>query len=186
MSVAQPSSRDSCNLRSRFRRARGGSVGVEFAILAAPFLALLFGIIELGMMYLIDTTLEGATADAARQIRTCQLQNAGGATAASFKALVCNQSEVSWLGANCVANLQVDVRTFATFSATAVPDPVSNGQFDTNSLMFQMGGAGDIVLVRAYYPWTLIAPSLDGAIQSLSNGTKLISAATTFRNEPCS
>jgi hypothetical protein len=52
--------------------------------------------------------------------------------------------------------------------------------------MFQMGGAGDIVLVRAYYPWTLIAPSLDGAIQSLSNGTKLISAATTFRNEPCS
>jgi hypothetical protein len=93
---------------------------------------------------------------------------------------------MTWMGSNCAANLQVDVRTFSTFASTDIPNPVSNGQFQTGSLMFQMGSAGDIVLVRTYYPWTLITPLLDGAVQDLSNGAKLISATTTFRNEPCS
>ena len=184
MSATRHRERRFGNLFARFRRERSGSTAVEFAMLAMPFLGLIFGIIELGMIYLIDTTLENATTDAARQIRTCQLQTAGGATAASFKTLVCN--ELSWLGTNCGANIQVDVRTFSTFSSTTVPDPISSGQFQTASLMFQMGSAGDIVLVRTYYPWTLITPFLDGSVQNLSNGTKLISAATTFRNEPCS
>jgi Flp pilus assembly protein TadG len=171
-------------LLARFRQARGGSTAVEFAMLALPFLGLLFGIIELGMIYVVDTTLENATVDAARQIRTCQLQQTTGVTAASFRTLVCN--EMTWMGSSCAANLQVDVRTFSTFASTDIPNPVSNGQFQTGSLMFQMGSAGDIVLVRTYYPWTLITPLLDGAVQDLSNGAKLISATTTFRNEPCS
>src|SRR5580698_6774733 len=87
---------------TRFRSGRGGSTAVEFAMLALPFLGLLFGIIELGMIYLISTTLDNATTDAARQIRTGQLQLAGGATSASFATVVCN--EMSWLGSNCTAN----------------------------------------------------------------------------------
>jgi Flp pilus assembly protein TadG len=183
MSAAQPRPGRVRRLLARFRQARSGSTAVEFAMLALPFLGLIFGIIELGMIYLVDTTLENATVDAARQIRTCQLQQTSGANAASFQTLVCN--ELTWLGSNCAANLQVDVRTFSTFSSTNIANPVANGQFQTSSLMFQMGSAGDIVLVRTYYPWTLITPFLDGTVQDLSNGTKLISAATTFRNEPC-
>jgi len=172
------------SLLARFRRASEGSAAVEFAMLAMPFLGLIFGIIELGMIYLIDTTLENATVDAARQIRTCQLQQTSGATAATFKTLVCN--ELTWLGTACASNVQVDVRTFSTFTGTnTASNPVTNGQFQTSSLQFQMGSAGDIVLVRAYYPWTLITPFLDGSVQDLSNGSKLITAATTFRNEPC-
>jgi Flp pilus assembly protein TadG len=171
-------------LLSRFERERSGSTAIEFAVMAIPFLGLIFGIIELGMIYLIATTLENATTDAARQIRTCQLQNAGGATATSFTTLICN--EMTWMGSNCAANLAVDVRTFSNFSSTNIADPIASGQLNTGSLMFQMGTAGSIVLVRAYYPWTLVAPSLDGSISRLSNGQALISAATTFRNEPCS
>jgi len=169
---------------ARFEQARSGSAAVEFAMLALPFLALIFGIIELGLIYLIATTLGNATTDVARQIRTCQMQQAGGATAASFKAAVCG--ELSWMGANCTANLNVDVRTFSSFQNTNVPDPIASGQLNTASLQFQMGNAGDIVLVRTYYPWTLVAPLLDGSVQRLSGGQTLISAASTFRNEPCS
>src|SRR5665213_1491389 len=84
---------------ARFEQARSGSTAVEFAMLALPFLALIFGIVELGLIYLIATTLGNATTDASRQIRTCQLQQAGGATAATFKTLICN--ELSWMGSNC-------------------------------------------------------------------------------------
>ena len=169
---------------NRFSRGRSGSTAVEFAMLAMPFLGLLFGIIELGMIYLISTTLDNATADAARQIRTGSVQTSGSATATSFQTLVCN--EMSWLGSNCAANLSVDVRTFTTFASTNVADPISNGTFNSSSLLFQTGGPDDIVLVRTYYPWTLVVPFLDGSVARLSNNKTLIESATTFRNEPYS
>jgi Flp pilus assembly protein TadG len=169
---------------NRFLQGRGGSTAVEFALLAAPFLGLLFGIVELGMIFLISTSLDNATTDVARQIRTGQLQQAGGATAGSFGTAVCN--EMSWLGANCSANLSVDVRTFASFASTSIPDPITNGQFTPASLLFQMGGPGDIILVRTYYPWQLVAPFLDGSVARLGNGQTLIESVTTFRNEPYS
>ncbi len=169
---------------SRFSRGRGGSTAVEFAMLALPFLGLLFGIVELGMIYLISTTLDNATTDAARQIRTGQLQLAGGASSTSFATVVCN--ELSWLGSNCMSNLSVDVRTFSTFSSTDIAEPIANGKFSPSSLQFQMGNPGDIVLVRTFYPWTLVTPFLDGSVANLSNGQMLIESATTFRNEPYS
>ena len=169
---------------SRFSRGRSGSTAVEFAMLAMPFLGLLFGIIELGMIYLISTTLDNATTDAARQIRTGSVQTSGSATANSFATLVCN--EMSWLGSNCTANLSVDVRTFTTFSSTNVADPITSGTFNTGSLLFQTGGPDDIVLVRTYYPWTLVVPFLDGSVARLSNNKTLIESSTTFRNEPYS
>ena len=169
---------------TRFSRGRGGSTAVELAVLAMPVLGLLFGIVELGMIYLISTTLDNATTDAARQIRTGQLQTAGGATATSFGTVVCN--EMSWLGTNCAANLSVDVRTYSTFSSTSIAEPITNGQFSSGSLVFQMGGPGNIVLVRTFYPWTIVTPFLDGSVANLSNGKMLIESATTFRNEPYS
>ena len=47
-----------------------------------------------------------------------------------------------------------------------------------------MGGPGDIVVVRAYYPWTLIAPLMDGMTAKTNSGQTLLSATATFRNEP--
>ena len=184
MSMAQTRLSRLRGVLTRFSRGRSGSTAVEFAMLALPFLGLLFGIIELGMIYLISTTLDNATTDAARQIRTGQLQTAGGATATSFGTLVCN--EMSWLGSNCSANLSVDVRTFTTFSSTNIAEPITSGVFSSSSLLFQIGGPGDIVLVRTYYPWQLVTPFLDGSVANLSNGQMLIQSSTTFRNEPYS
>ena len=70
----------------RFARFAGGfalgsrgAAAVEFALVSIPFLALTFGIIEIGLIYFVSTTLENATLQAAREIRTGQLQQAGGA-----------------------------------------------------------------------------------------------------------
>jgi Flp pilus assembly protein TadG len=176
---------DSCSrFLARFSRDETGmATTLEFAFVAAPFFALLFGIIELGMIFLVSTTLESTTDVVARQIRTGELQVKGGATAVTFASSICTAGVMSWLGSNCAANLSVDVRTFPQFQATNVPDPVSNGVF-TKPVTFQPGGPSDIVLVRVFYVWTLIVPGLDGAIQQLNNGQILITSTATFRNEP--
>lgn len=177
---------DGCSrFLARFSRDEAGmTTTLEFAFVAAPFFALLFGIIELGMIFLVSTTLESATDVVARQIRTGELQIAGGATAVTFAKQICAEGIVSWLGSNCAANLSIDVRTFAQFQNANVADPVTNGALNKPALTFQPGGPSDIVLVRTFYVWTLIAPGLDGAIQQLSGGKILITSTATFRNEP--
>ncbi len=169
----------------RFARGRGGSTAVEFAMIALPFFALLIGIFEIGMIFLVSTTLEDSTNKAAREIRTGTLQTgATTETAQLFANKICS-GEMSWLGLQCAANLEVDVRTFSQFQSVSQASPVVNGALQPqNQLMFQMGGPGDIVLVRTYYPWKLIAPLLDGLTAQTSGGQTLITATATFRNEP--
>lgn len=168
----------------RLTEGRHGSAAVEFAMIAVPFLALVMGIFEVGMIYLVSTTLENATNDAAREIRTGQLQTAGGATSTTFVNSICG--ELSWLGSSCTSNLYVDVRTFASFSSITETSPIQNGKVNTANLQFSLGTAGQVVLVRAYYQWMLFTPLLDGISAQLSNGSTLITATAAFQNEPYS
>ncbi|MDR7230472.1 Flp pilus assembly protein TadG [Caulobacter sp. BE264] len=161
----------------RFARADEGATAVEFALVAIPFLMLLFAIIELGLVFLVSITLENAVIDAGRTIRTGQVQTAGtGATA--FKTAVCDR--MSWLGSKCSTALQVDVSTFTDYSTgktTAVNTTVPT------TMNWNPGASGSIVLIRAYYTWPLITPMMNTGLQS-SNGNRIIYAATSFTNEP--
>jgi Flp pilus assembly protein TadG len=167
-------------------RSTGGATAVELALVAVPFFLLLFGTIELALVFLLSTSLENATDLAARQVRTGEMQTAGGATAASFKTLVCNN--LGWLQGDCASNLYVDVRTFASFQTVSAPQPITTSgktkTFDPSKLTFDMGNAGDIVVVRTYYTWPLITPMVQQAIQTLSDGRMVISSTAAFRNEP--
>ena len=84
----------------RFSRARGGATAVEFALVILPFLGLVFATLELGMMFLVSTTLESSAQEAARTIRTGQFQSGAG-TAAAYKNAVCNG--MGWLAGDCQA-----------------------------------------------------------------------------------
>ena len=166
----------------RFGYARSGATAVEFALVVLPFLGLVFATLELGMMLLVSTSLESSAQQAARTIRTGQFQSGAG-TAAAYKTAVCNG--MGWLAADCQANLYVDVRTFNTFAAVSGPPPIVNGAINPASMTFQAGAACSIVLARAFYNWTLLAPDLSGVAHM--NGNKvLLTAAGAFRNEPFS
>lgn len=165
-----------------FMRSERGSVAVEFAIVATPFIFIIFSIFELALILLIFSTLENGMGDAARTIRTGSLQTAGGATATTFRNAICNN--LGWLQSDCQAKLQVDVRTYAQFSGNATPDPYSTGTFDATKTTFSPGSQGSIVLVRAWYPWSLILPGMNAALSRSGDGTALIQATTTFKNEP--
>jgi Flp pilus assembly protein TadG len=169
---------------NRLAQQRDGSAAVEFALIALPFLALVMGILEIGMYYVVSTTLENATEDAARQIRTGQFQNGSTVTAAGFVTQIC--SELTWLSSSCPSNLFVDVRTYTSYTAIAEPTPISNRQITQASLTFSPGAAGSIVMVRAFYQWQLFTPGLDMMVATLNGGSTLITATSAFKNEPYS
>ena len=165
-----------------FYGAQGGQAAVELALVSTPFFLLLFGIVELGLIFLVSSSLENATAQAARTIRTGSFQNGTQATSAALKSAIC--SRFDWLPADCSANLYLDVRTFTSFSTVTTPQPVQNGNFNPAALSCNPGGPGDIVVVRAYYLWPLIAPLMSKALQQVNGGRTLITSTATFRNEP--
>jgi Flp pilus assembly protein TadG len=162
--------------------SRGGATAVEFAIICLPFLVLLFSILELGMIFMASTTIESAAVGAARQIRIGQLQAGGANNAAGFKNLICGG--ISWISASdCQANLSVDVRTFTSFSAINVTPPIANHAIDQSQLTFNSGGPCQIVLVRVFYPWTLITPVLEPGLPNLGTNQRLLATSIVFRNE---
>ena len=164
-------------LAGRFARAERGATAVEFALVALPFMMLIFAMIELGVVFLVSLTLVNAVIDAGRTIRTGEVQTTGG-TAATFKTTVCNK--MSWLGSSCSGALSVDVRTFTDYASsnTSASDTTVPG-----TMKWSPGAPGSIVLVRAYYTWPLITPLMRTGLQS-ADGKRIIYAATAFINEP--
>lgn len=164
---------------SRFSRADQGATAIEFAIVAVPFLMLVFAMIELGLVFMVSLLLENAIIDVGRTIRTGQVQSAGG-NAASFKTAVCDK--IGPIGSlSCSTALQLDVRTYDNYAAS---NTSANNTADLpTSMQFTPGTPGSIVLIRAYYTWPLITPLLQTGLQT-SNGQRIIYAATAFTNEP--
>ncbi len=155
---------------------------MEFAIVAIPFFFIIFSIFEIALILLLYSTLENGMAAAARTIRIGSLQNTGTATASSFRNTIC--SNLGWLQSNCQGALQVDVRTMSQFTNPSEPDPFSSGTFDPTQVQFSPGSQGSIVLVRAFYQWPLIMPVMNAALSRNRNGVAIVTAVTTFRNEP--
>jgi len=163
-------------------RREDGATAVEFAFVIGPFLFMLFAVLELAGVFSISGMLENATVDAARRIRTGELQTAGGATAESFRDDICEQ--MPWMGSQCQERLLVDVRTFEQWPDVQPSDPAADGELDEGELMFDAGHEGSIVLVRAYYTWPLITPFLDQALARLDGGVAVIQSTLSFQNEP--
>ena len=139
----------------------------------------MFALIEVSLIYFGSLALENAMLDAARQVRTGQLQ-ANGGTVDDFKAVLCSETG-ALIG--CNGNLHVDVRTFDQFGDTNFPDPISSGQVSGN-FQFNPGDSGDVVLVRAFYVWQVHSPLMSQVLANLNGGKRLLAASAAFRNEP--
>ena len=165
------------------RGAQQGATAVEFAMVAFPLFLIIMATLELAMVFVVSTMLEGALSRAAREIRTGQQQNSTDVSSTAFKAEVCSQ--MVFLKASCAGNLTIDVRGGAQFSSAGAPDPIVNGAFDSSQMTFVPGGPSTIVLVRAFYRWPLFTPLLNEGLSKLNGqNTAVITATDTFRNEP--
>ena len=190
-------------LRRRMRRhATRASTAVEFAFLAPVFFTLLLGIMETGILFYAQNTLELATQTAGRLVRTGAAQSTVFSTASTcsggsggsgangsyasaqewFKDQIC--CGISSLMTDCSGSLHVNVQNytsgFGSFSNSTDPNgkllPVADG--------YSPGNPCDVVLLRATYNWSVVAPLLSWFLVNMANHQHLLSATATFRNEP--
>lgn len=168
------------HLLRRFRRNRGGSAVVEFALVAPMFFALLFAIIETALMFFASQVLETVTQDSARMIMTGQAQSAA-YTQAQFKNLVCTKVVALF---DCVNGISIDVQSYSAFSALNLTDPIDASKNFVPPNNYVPGGPGDIVVVRLFYQWPILVTKFKYDISNLSGSKRLLSATAAFQNEP--
>ena len=159
-----------------FARARDAIASVEVALLALPFMTILFAIIETGYMFFLAILLEGATADAARQIRTGVVQESG-SPLAKFQQTLC---ERMFNLIQCPQGVIIDVRNYSRFE-DAVPPAMAASQAGA---MFAAGNPGDVIVVRVAFSWHFITPFLDQMLAQGDGGQRTFISSAAFRNEP--
>jgi Flp pilus assembly protein TadG len=181
-----------------------GATALEFSLVAVPLFFLLFGILELGLIFVLSLNLSNAAASLGRQLRVGQVIAPGSTVASSsgtrldlsdFKTAICNKIGLVPT-ATCMSQLQVDVRTLSSFQNQSPPNPISGGTFSTSSLCYYSGQASSVVEFRAYYLWPIVTPVLLSGLVNVSNvvtgsGTSsgswfAVSATEVFKNEPSS
>lgn len=169
-----------------FVKKKDGATAVEFALVAMPFFALLFAIIETALIFWTTQALENAVSDASRRIYTGQFQQeAGGRNSAELAELfrddIC-QSIVALF--DCNGALAVDIRSFPDFPNASLDPPVNEGNFDASDFGYQATGPDDIVVVRAALAYPVLLAILNPSQINLNNRRRLIMATAAFRNEP--
>jgi Flp pilus assembly protein TadG len=166
-------------LARAFRRREDGVAAIEFAMIATPFFALLFAILETALVFFVSQVVETGVEDAARLVRTGQAQKAM-LDETSFHATLCGKILNLF---DCEERLKLDVRVLSSF-ADPLPSPLdASGNLQTN-FVYEPGVRGDIVVVRAFLPWPTFVPGLGNDLRNMADGSHLIAAARAFRNEP--
>ena len=170
----------------RFRRNSSGSSAVEFSLVAGPFFALLFAIIETGIVFFASQVLESAVQDSGRLVYTNQMTGTS-TTAAQFKADLCARVAVLM---NCT-NLDIDIKYYPAGSTITITDPIDGaGNYDTSGLSFTIPPANSTgtVVIRGFYRWPLIVTGLGYNIANISRNTinskRLLTGLSAFHIEP--
>lgn len=135
-----------------------GVTAIEFSMLALPFFLLIFGIIEIALMYAAGSMVEFATDKSARLIRTGQLQqtyaNDTEAAARAFRDRFCDYSSVV---VDC-EQAGIEVVRLDNFSDFGDYQAEFNEDGDFESRGFSMGAENDKVLVRVVYIYNYMTP----------------------------
>jgi Flp pilus assembly protein TadG len=168
----------------RLRRNRRGSAAVEFALVAPMFFALLFAILETGMMFFASQVLETVTQDAARAVMTGQAQTAN-LNQATFKSTdVCPANSVASVLFDCVNGIFVDVQSYPSFASINFSSQIDGSNNFINNMQYNPGQACNIVVVRVFYQWPLYVTGLGYNIANLTGSKRLLTGTAAFQNEP--
>ena len=165
-----------------FVRREDGAAALEFAIVAAPFIAVLLATMQTALAFFAGQVLESAVADSSRTILTGSAQTAS-MSQSGFATAVCGKVQALF---NC-SKLMIDVQTASSFGAanTARPTLTFDGSGNvSNTWQFQPGNPGDIVIMRVMYQWPVFLGPLGLGLSNESNGNLLLMATATFKNEP--
>jgi len=155
---------------------------IEFAMLAMPLFMLIFGILELGMFYASGSVLEGGATQAARLIRTGQVQQSSDPKTLFEQQLCANVSAMLDCTKLQYEVIHVSGDSFGSASSNA-PVVDSNGNLVPQP--FAPGTSDSVVLIRAYYKWTFYTPFI-GSLLTGSTSKNWVAHMSTVvvKSEP--
>ncbi|MCU4181485.1 TadE/TadG family type IV pilus assembly protein [Bosea sp. BH3] len=164
---------------------------MEFGFIAAPFLMLLWAIIETALMFWTTQVLEEALTQASRVVltgesRALYASNNASVNAAAFRDAVCARAP---LGLVDCTKLAIDVRTYASFGAassgTSSSNPLAGGGLNTNTFSYSPPGSNQIVVIRAALDYSLFLTSwASTSLANIGPGRRGIVASVALRTEP--
>ena len=181
----------------RFAADTRGATAVEFAMIAPVLLAMLFGIIEFGLVLAADIVLKDATQDAARTGRTGFVAE-DSSQDQTIRAIVRDRAGVL-LDAD---KITIESRSYEGFDKLKKPEPFvdangngkrdngenftdvnGNGKWDADQGASGYGGTNEVVLYTITYPWRFFTPLIGDLVGT--NGTLTLQATAVVQNEPC-
>jgi Flp pilus assembly protein TadG len=162
-----------------------GSTAIEFALVATPFLMMIFGVINTGMYYYSVNSLDRGIEDASRAVRTGEAQKAG-KTVGDFKTLVCNAAS-GYVDCSKVEILLQSVPEWQNLTPQACQSAgvlTTGTGTGTDLLQSYTGTQNQVVLVTACYKWETAKYLPFFKLGNLGDGSMLIQSSTAFRTEP--
>lgn len=167
-------------LLKKFFKKKDGTTAVEFSLIAAPFIFMLMGLIEMALMFASASLLEGSAATAARLIRTGQVQQAGGSQA-MFEDTLCNFAEPLI----ACGDLQYQVFSVDSFEdADGLPDAEFDADGNLTDTTYDPGGVSDVVLIRVAYKYEITTPLLQPFLTNNGDNTRTMIATIVLQTEP--
>ena len=185
----------------RFRRERDGAAALEFAILAVPFMLLMFATFETFFAFAGEQLMANAVDTMARKIRTGEITFGQGkptdVTEAEFRQLFCDEVSILRMctGTEVMqpAKLYLDVRQFASFADMPREVPKKSADkfsdLDVSGFAFSPGGPNTKNVLRAYYRWQIMTDLMRPYITNIRPANKpiptdfLIVQTAAFENE---
>lgn len=175
---------------------RRGTSATEFALVAPPLFLILVGILEVGMILLLTTLMEGSVREAAR-FGITGYQVAGQSRADTIRAIVAERT----VGLVDMDQLQISYQVYQSFEQIGQAEPFvdgnangvydagesfvdvnGNGAWDADMGVAGVGGPGDVVVYTLTYNWPLMTGLLTPLLGEA--GSFPIRAAIAVRNEP--
>ena len=172
-------------IRSLIKRRKKGAAIVEFAIVGAMFLLLLLGIVEFGILFWVDLTMQHAVREGGRYAITGQSNlDPNQSSPQRYRAII-QEMRIASVG---IFDSVASSMTITVTDSSGIPTTTTYSDPSTYTAgMF--GGPGDVVALQLNCVWPVMTP-LNGL--SLMLGTRpymsgvgqyTFSVAATMRNE---
>lgn len=172
----------------RFKRNEDGAAAIEFALIALPFFALLFAIMEAALVFWTGQVLEEAVNQASRTLYTGGFQQsmvntAPGDVPGKLKEELCRRVK----GLLDCSKIKIDVQTSTQFP-NGVPQPiVTDGEgrrrLDPAFGQYNKPLPYQITVVRAAIEYPVYMPLMGANTSNLTGSKRLIMGSAVFRTE---
>lgn len=183
-------------LRSFLQRG-DGATAVEFALVALPFFALVFAIIETALAFWAGQILDTALANATRSVYTGSFQGKNPSASGNAQILANLRNAMCYPNGDTTANanvtifdcgaVKIEVLAADQFSAITANDPIDAGTGDWAKdfgTRYTTPQPGQAVIVQAAVKFPVFATLLNPSQSSFKDGTRVLRATVAFRAEP--